>query len=369
MPRGDGYLRQRSGVWYFERMYKGVRYYVRIGKCTKTLAKQIASEINAKIIKGTYIPEQHVPTFREVAEDYKTWYETHSRARERGKSTHIMRINRLIDFFGKYKLDRINWRTVENYKRARLEDGVSRVTINKELKILKTIIRRAIDSDMYSGKMPKIELFPDKEQEIVRSLTEEEAKKLIEACPEWFRPVVVFALNTGLRAGEIFSLRWEQVDFENGVIVLERKDTKTKEYYKVYMNDTVRELLTEVKRKQEEEGIDHGFVFTNKHKLPYKYEDKTYRTVFVNACKRAGIKNFRFHDLRHTFASWVAMASRDIYAVQNLLHHKKVDMTKRYAHLTENYLKDIVSNLPDFGSISAKQSDENRESFDRSEVE
>ncbi len=338
-------------------MYKGKRYTIRIGKVSKTIAKNIVAELKAKILKDEYVEEKRSPTFKEVADEYEFWYKTHSRARDRSKQTHLYRVGLLRDFFGKYPLNRITWAVVENYKRSRLEEGASKVTINKELKLLKTIFRRAIDTDMYRGSIPKIELFPDREKEIVRSLTPEEAQKLIEECPEWFKPVVIFALNTGLRAGEIFSLRWEQVDFEKGIIILQRDSTKTKEEYKVFINPTVMELLREIKSKQEQEGIRHGFVFTNRYGLPYRYEDKTYRRVFTTACKRAGIENFRFHDLRHTFASWVAMNSRDIYAVQKLLNHKNIRMTKRYAHLTDDYLKNIVRDLPNFGSFSSREND------------
>ena len=71
--------------------------------------------------------------------------------------------------------------------------------------------------------------------------------------------------------------------------------------------------------------------------------------------KRQGIENFRFHDLRHTFASWIVMKSKDIYAVQKLLNHSSLETTKRYAHLTEDYLKQVVNSISDFGSFSAKK--------------
>ena len=361
MPRGDGYLRKRgSGVWYWEFMHRGRRYTIRIGKVSKTVAKEIASEIKAQILRDEFVPQRRAPTFREIAQEYMDWYITHSRARQRSKEAHIARIKRLIDHFGGYPLDRISWVVVENYKRKRLAE-TSKVTINKELRILKTIIKRAIELGMYNGNMPDIELFPDREREIVKALTPEEAERLVSACPEWFKPVVIFALNTGLRAGEIFSLRWEQVDFEKEVILLEKSTTKTKDAYRVFMNATVKELLLKLKKEQEERGINHGYIFTNRYGLPYKYEDKTYRRVFVSACKKAGIKGFRFHDLRHTFASWVAMNSRDIYAVQKLLNHKDIKMTKRYVHLTDDYLRNVVGNIPNFGSISSNANDRDRE--------
>ena len=103
------------------------------------------------------------------------------------------------------------------------------------------------------------------------------------------------------------------------------------------------------------ERKEHGYIFTNRFGLPYKYEDKTYRRVFKTACEKAGIKDFRFHDLRHTFASWIAMNSKDIYAVQNLLGHSSPSVTKRYAHLTDDYLRSVVESVPDFGSSSASE--------------
>jgi len=352
MGRGEGYLRKRGKVWYFEFMYKGKRYYEKIGVVSKTVAKEIANEIRSKIIRGEYIPQKEKSiTFKEAAESYLEWYFKNSNARESSKKKHENRVKQLIEYFGNYRLSEISERLVNKYKDYRLSKGVSRKTINKELTVLKSIFNRAKESGIFRGDIPKIEKFKEVEKEEVRYLTPEEAKRLIEACPEWFKPVIIFALNTGLRAGEIFSLRWENIDFENRVIYIESTSTKTKKTYKVPMNETVYKLL----KKLEKEKKEHGYVFTNRLGLPYKYEDRTYLKVFKNACKRAGIENFRFHDLRHTFASWIAMKSKDIYAVQKLLNHSSLQMTKRYAHLTENYLRQVVNSISNFGSFSSRK--------------
>ncbi len=123
------------------------------------------------------------------------------------------------------------------------------------------------------------------------------------------------------------------------------------------MNDTVYELLKRLKEKYKKMGIEHDYVFTNSKGQPYS--EQGYKRAFKNACEKAGIKNFRFHDLRHTFASWLAIKSRDIYAVQKLLNHSNPQTTKRYAHLTEEYLKSVV-NMLNFGSFSANK-DEKKE--------
>ena len=316
MPRGDGYYRRKGRILYWEFMYKGRRYTVRLGDITKSEARKIVAEIKTKIISGEWEKDRKREVMmEELIDAYGRWYENHTRARKKAVETQMRRLERFKEFFGGMMASEIRWNDIERYKEKRLSEGVSRSTINRELKILKSVFSRAKDLGLYEGEAPKIELFKEDGSERLRYISPEEAKALVDACPEWFKPVVIFALNTGFRAGEIFSLTWDSVDFENRVIRIEDDRTKTKDTYTIPMNDTVYKLLLDVKKKQEEKGIDHGFVFTNSKGLPYKYEDRTYRRVFVSACKKAGIRDFRFHDLRHTFALWVAMSSRDIYAV------------------------------------------------------
>jgi len=355
MPRGDGYYRRKGKTLYWEFMHRGKRYTIRLGNITKSEARPIVARIKAKIISGEWDEEgKRDPLMAELIEAYRKWYESHSRARKRSKEVHLYRLDLLKKFFGKLKAGEVSWFTVENYKSRRLEEGTSKTTVNKELKILRSVFNRARELGLYEGELPKIEVFKEEGEERLRYISPEEAKRLVEACPEWFKPVVIFALNTGLRAGEIFSLTWDSVDFENRVIRIESTRTKTKDVYTIPVNDTVYNLLLKIKEMQNKEGIKHGYVFTNSKGLPYKYEDRTYRKVFVNACRKAGIKDFRFHDLRHTFASWVAMNSRDIYAVQKLLNHRDLRMTKRYAHLTEEYLRNVINSISDFASFSEK---------------
>ncbi|WP_457601080.1 tyrosine-type recombinase/integrase [Hydrogenivirga sp.] len=355
MARGDGYLRRRGKNWYFEFMYNYKRYTVKIGNVSKTVAKEIASQIRAQIIRGEWIPpKEKGATFAEAAKKYLEWYESNSQARERAKRIHKQRVEHIAEYFNKYKLRSISYFTIEHYKKKRLQDGVSKETVNKELTIVKSIFNRAKELGLFSGEIPKIEKFKDAQNERLRYLTEEEAQKLISACPEWFRPVVIFALNTGLRAGEIFTLKWEQIDLKNRQIYIEPVNSKTKKIYKIPMNDIVYEILTKLHQEHKEKGITHGYVFVNSKGEPYSPDGQGYRSVFKTACKKAGIENFRFHDLRHTFASWVAMKSKDIYAVQKLLNHSDLSMTKRYAHLTDEYLSDVVNNL-NFGRISSSQ--------------
>ncbi|MCS7196726.1 MAG: site-specific integrase [Aquificaceae bacterium] len=345
MPKGEGYLRKRGSVWYFEFMYKGQRYYERIGNVSKTIAREIASDIRAKIIRGEYIPSREVhTTFSELADAYYEWYTTNSKAGERAKKEQKRKIDILKNFFGHMPVHRISTFTIEQYKRYRLETSKAKpVSIDKELVVLRAIFKKAKELELYTGDIPQIPFFKAKSREVVRFLTPQEARKLLEVSPEHLRRIILFALNTGCRAGEILSLKWGQVDFKGGVIHVEAAHTKSKRKHTIIMNSEVKALLERIREEQREKGIDHGYVFTNSLGLPYGYQG--YKRAFKTALKKAGIENFRFHDLRHTFASWIALQTKDIYLVQKLLNHQSVETTKRYAHLTQEYVQNSLEQI------------------------
>ncbi len=355
MPRGEGYLRKRGNVWYFEFMYHGRRYYHRIGAVSKTVAREIANDLRAKIIRGEYLPprEENL-TFRELADTYKDWYLRTSQATEHAKKEHVRKIELVKEFFGDMPVHRISTFTIEQYKRHREENSkASPVSIDKELMVIHAIFSKGKELGLYKGEIPRIPYYRAKAREIVRFLTPEEAQKLLSACPLHLKRIVLFVLNTGCRANEALSLKWEDVDFKTGCLRIHASQTKTKTHYTILMNSTVRELLEDIKKEQEEKGLKTDYVFLNSQGKPYGRQG--YRRAFKNACKKAGLQDFRFHDLRHTFASWVAMKTKDIYLVQRLLNHQKIDTTKRYAHLTQEYM---VNALEEISSVFRQEKEE-----------
>jgi integrase len=140
-----------------------------------------------------------------------------------------------------------------------------------------------------------------------------------------------------MRQGEIFKLRWVDVDSVNKLITV--RDSKNKEPRRIPMNPTLTKLLQEIK-------IDaHGpYVFSHqvgKEHKPYK----TIRKPWLKALEKAKITDFRFHDLRHTFASRLVMAGVDLVTVKELLGHKSIDMTMRYSHLSQDHKRKAVEIL------------------------
>lgn len=170
-----------------------------------------------------------------------------------------------------------------------------------------------------------------------RWLSDDEERRLLEICPAWLRELVMFALNTGMRLGEIISLEWKGVDlFRKTVTVFK---SKNKEMRTIPINETVfRILKNRVKVKSISGLVFHSPSHT---KLCITSIDHAFRKVL----KRTGIENFRFHDLRHHFATQLVQSGKDLYKVQRLLGHKTPSMTQRYAHHYPESLRDAVEVL------------------------
>jgi len=232
-------------------------------------------------------------------------------------------------------------------------------TVNREISCLHHIFTKAVEWELIEqspfdrGKS----LLMKENNTRLRFLNEDEIERLIEACPVHLRDIVVCALNTGMRRGEILSLKWDQI--KNGFIYLSK--TKTNEPRQIPVNDTLAELFKGMRKRQQLRS-EYVFTFVNcggAMKDPEKnaqcvklLEDEgmpvnEVKNAFRTALKRAGIENFRFHDLRHTFASQMILKGASIKVVQEILGHKTLTMTMRYAHLSQEHKREAINLLND----------------------
>lgn len=156
---------------------------------------------------------------------------------------------------------------------------------------------------------------------------------------DYFKPMVLVALNTGMRRNALFSLRWEDIDFQAGTIFLRADAAKSKKHMIIPMNATVRETLSAWK---EQEKKDSGLVFANP--LTGKKFDNC-NNSWKSLLKAAGIEKFRWHDMRHDFASRLVMNGVDLNTVRELLGHSDIKMTMRYAHLAPEKKRMAVDTL------------------------
>lgn len=243
--------------------------------------------------------------------------------------------------FGEYQLNDIDSKVVNEYRLARkrqFDDRYDRnevhaddrkyTSINRELACMKYMFTLAVDWD-YCDRNPvkskTIKFF--QEQSRTRYLLEEELPVLFAELQGDLRDITLVALNTGMRIGEILSLQWGNLDFTKGSITLAK--TKNGDPRIIPMNTVVAVLLSARPRSSE-------WVFENRsNKARCKGRPlTTIRKGFGNVLKRAGIEGFRFHDIRHTFATYLTMEGVDEITRAEILGHRKFTMTSRYSHST-----------------------------------
>lgn len=295
---------------------------IRLGKVTLEKAVRILTKHEDAVAEGKFLGVQSPRhTFVEAADSFLRYSE--SRKKTYHKDGWLVR--RLKEFFGERPLDHLNLDLVEGYINWRRRQGrkiggsLKDTTLNRELACLKTIVRRAmlnrlIDRNPIDG----LKLFKDRPRD--RVISPVEFQSLVENCSLHIKPIVEIAYATGMRRGEILGLRWDQIDFKNRVIVLEADDTKTKNRREIPLDDTLVALLQQVPRT-----LKCPSVFTFKGKRM-----SGARTAFDKACKRAGIENFRFHDLRHCAVTNMRKAGVPDSVIMSISGHKTNAMFRRY---------------------------------------
>jgi integrase len=364
-------LFKRNGYWYVDiRGYGVKRQKIKLSSWKK-VAQEIADEIEAKIVRQEWLGTVNSKTtFKEFSQKYLSTYASTS-LRPPSYNRYQDIVNRiLLPFFGEKKLSEIRPEDVEAFRAERLKK-VSPSTVNREFTRLRSIFYKAVQWG-YLRHYPfkSIKEFNEPPGK-VRFITPEEFEKLLWACDpnsllenpnNWGRtfskllcaflkPAVLLAFHTGMRMGEILKLKWKDIDLKNRIISVET--TKNNERRTIPINKTLHESL---KSLLVHLGTDNLFPNISSQQLS---------NAFTRACKRAGIKDFRFHDLRHSFASYLTMGQQNLRTVQTLLGHKDLRMTMRYSHLSDQTLKEAVSLLEGFpnsliGVADRKHEDENR---------
>ena len=211
-------------------------------------------------------------------------------------------------------------------------------SINFEMTIFGHILNKAVEwqllevSPFKKGKKLLFRLDNGR----CRYLTEEEIGKLLDACISYLRPIVQTALLTGMRKGEILTLKWDMI--RDGYIYLDGSNTKSGKSRQIPIHDDLAEVFKEVRQANQ---LRSEYVFCKESGARFDEISQ----AFEAACKRAGITDFTFHDLRHTFASHMIMSGTDLTTLSRILGHASVTMTMRYAHLSKGHLKEAVTKL------------------------
>ncbi len=270
------------------------------------------------------------------------WYDVYVKTNNKPSEQRTKRIvlrRHLVPCFGKSALDAITALHIEQFKASQLKSGLAPKTVNNSLAILGKCLRTAEEWGEVV-RMPKIKPLQVPPQKF-DFLSVEEANRLIRAGndPQW-RAMVVVALRTGLRLGELLALDWTDIDLEASRLTVRRSvfgnqfvSPKSNRIRHIPLTDQTLRVLCAIKQPA-------GLVF--KRRGPGPLNRKTPARVISLLCTAAGIRQIGWHVLRHTFASHLAMGGVSMKAIQELLGHSDIRTTMRYAHLTPSILQDAV---------------------------
>jgi integrase len=363
-------IKTKNGVKYREKVYVDGRPQYSPRFARKTDAKEwkarLMAERQAYLATGKKIERVEQKTM--LTPGFKTyatnWIENRVRVRN-GRRTYENYAstlkNHLLPFFKNRPLDEVTLHDADRLCRILVDKGHNAKGVNIIFGVLKRIFIEAtregvIDKNPLAyykdlKERPRPDVF----------LTEMEIKQILKASlGSHFYPLLVVAVNTGMRKGELAGLCFDRVNFETNLIEItrsrdkngldDRLKTATSRRY-VPMNTDVRRTLAELKRLSLSD-----YVFTDSKGKPFAVHH-LYRD-FKNIQLKAGLtRTVRFHDLRHTFASHFMMKGGNIYDLQKILGHSSLEMTQRYAHLAPDHLVNAI-NIVSFSSeskITSKQ--------------
>lgn len=308
-----------------------------------TIAREVESTIKSDLVRGEYDVKHHrvdkTPTLNDVWEKYLPWAKEH-KGTWRDDQYHYGK--HLEPRFGSKRLDAILPIDIERMKlelkRGRNKHGnpYAKATIKHQLVLLKRLFNVAIKWDLFDGKNPVSQVtLPKLDNQKTEFLTEEELQRLQETLDTW--PIresvdfIRFALFSGLRRGELFKLTWDDVDFDRSTVTL--RGTKGGKTTTVPINEEALEVLRNL-------DIKSTFVFPGED----GQQRKDFKGPWLKIRQAAGLpQGFRFHGLRHHFASTLVSNGVDLYTVGKLLSHKNSSTTQRYAHLGDESLRKAMA--------------------------
>lgn len=312
---------------------------------TKTMAREILKTKERQIKLGEYdMLETVIPTLMCFSKDYLTYIK--DTVKKRSWKRDELCLKHLNRFFGEKKLSNIKPQDIDDYKASRLKD-VAPATVDRELEVLRHLFNLAERWNKFFGKNPVSKsglLHPINQKERILSLDEE--KRLLSVCDTYLHSIIVTALYTGMRKGEILSLKWENIDLANNLITIDQTNAKSKKTRRIPVNSVIRKLLLEQRLK----SAGSEYVFLSSKGTPYMRQDSLNRAYLLSLAK-AEIKGLRFHDLRHTAATRLIELGYSIVAVKEILGHASINTTMRYVHPNES-LRTALEGLTTYFSDS-----------------
>ena len=320
-------LIKRNKTWSYKFTICGKTIYRSTGTTDKAKAQEIADKAKAKAwdqLKGgekqTYIWQEAV---------IKYLQETDKKSIEDDKSM----LRWIAQHLNNKYLHEIDKTLIESIINAKLKEGVTRTRVNRITTVINTILNKAVKEWQWLDNKPHVRKFKEPSVRI-RWLTQDEAKRLLTELPEHLEAMARFSLVTGLRESNVTQLEWQQIDISRQVAWIHPDQAKAGKAIGIVLNEEAIEIL------KAQEGQHRSRVFTYKGEPVGKAGTLAWR----KALKRANIENFRWHDLRHTWASWHVQNGTPLNELREMGGWSSYEMVQKYAHLAPEHLAKYAGN-------------------------
>jgi len=360
------YREKSSGNWYINLSHEGKRRRMKSPENSKRGAQAFETLLRRRLVEGEDISsfgqkskvteakkeeQKAIPDFRSFTKEWlATAVQTNNKPSEYRRKKSILS-NHLLPFFGAMKLDEIDVRTIEQYKAKKLSSTrkglLSPKTINNHLSVLRRAITCAHEWKIapYIPCVKQLKVPPSE----MRYLNNSEIEQLLESeqNPCW-NLMILMALDTGMRIGEILALHWKDIDFELGTIYVRCSlsgtiitSTKTNKARMMPMSARLYRRLLEWR-----ESIDSDLVFPSRQ-TGQSWSRSTVSAALQKRCNLLGLENVSWHTFRHTFGTRLSTGGAPFRAIQKLLGHKTIEMTERYSHVPDEVLRSAIDMLND----------------------
>lgn len=316
-------LYKRNTVWWVSFTHQGQRVQRSTGTSDKIAAQEYHDKYKAELWNVTKLESKPVYSWRDAV---LRWLREN--ATKRSIETDKVHFRWLDSHLSNYCLHEISNDVLENIALKKEAESVTPATVNRVLEIVRALLMKAYREWEWIDKIPVIRM-RHVENRRIRWLSTAEANRLLSELPSHMKDMAAFTLATGLRASNVTELEWQNVDMNRRNAWIHADQAKTSKPISVPLNDQAMFIL------QSRLGMHERFVFTYQGKPIQQCNTR----AWTNALQRAGIENFRWHDLRHTWASWHVQNGTSLQELQQLGGWSSFEMVLRYAHLSGDHLR------------------------------
>ena len=338
-------IRKRGSVWWIDFTTPSGE---RVRRSAETGSKAEAQEFHDRLKAEAWRQQKLEEAPRRSWNDAVVRWckeQSHKATAEEDKA----KLRWLDQHVGGKELDTINRDMIERISQAKLDDGCSNATVNRTLALVRSILRKCVREWQWLDRAPTVRMLKEPTRRI-RYLTHAEADRLLVELPQHLRDMAAFSLASGLRAANVTGLRWSAVDLDRRLAWVHPDEAKARRAIPVPLNGEAVAVL------QKQIGKHREVVFTFKGKSV----EQVSTAAWYKALSRAGIENFRWHDLRHTWASWHIQGGTPLNVLQELGGWASYSMVQRYAHLAADHLAPWAERLSNRGTNPSQSQTDQR---------